>query len=82
MKYSFALSNKSVSIYDHEIQLTYNVKLSVFKEHPFMFAMYQDEGENITLYIEKKTGIATFSYSFTQGNISGQYSLGNCTLQN
>ena len=81
IRYTFTFSNNSVSIYDHEIDLTYNRQLSIYSQSPNLIAIGQFTDLLETLVIDKKSSNATLSYSYTDYSISGSYGIGPCKLQ-
>ena len=81
IRYTFTFSNNTVSIYDHEIDLTYSKTLSIYSKSPNLIAIGQFTNNFETLVIDKKSSIATLSYSYTDYSISGSYGIGKCKLQ-
>ena len=85
INYSFnSTDNKTISIFDHEIEVTYQKKLNILQNDFRLFAMadYSASEMNIitTLVIDKQTNFATYSVSYTGGE-SGQYGIGKCKSQ-
>ena len=81
IRYTFTFSNNSVSIYDHEIDLTYRRPLSIYSQSPNLIAIGQFTDHFDTLVVDKKSSNATLSYSYTDQSISGSYGIGPCKLQ-
>tara|TARA_B100001250_G_scaffold395793_1_gene401093 strand:- start:585 stop:929 length:345 start_codon:yes stop_codon:yes gene_type:complete len=82
MKLSFnSTDNKSISIYDHEIEVTYQKKLEILENDHRLFAMTMEKSKIRTLIIDKQNNFATYSLSYTDGAEHGQYGIGKCRLQ-
>ncbi len=82
MKLSFnSIDNKTISIYDHEIEVTYRTKLDIFKNDVRLVAMTVEKNKIRTLIIDKQINFATYSISYTDGEEHGQYGIGKCKLQ-
>ena len=82
IKYTFTLNNnKTISVYDHEINLTYQESLTIYSQNPQLIALNQDPLFFDTLVIDKENSFGTYATSYTDNTISGQYGIGNCYLQ-
>jgi len=74
-------SLKQNSIFDHEIESTYQKKLDILSNDHRIFAIAMDKSKTKTLIIDKKNNFATYSISYTDGDRHGQYGIGKCKLQ-
>jgi len=82
MKFSFnSIDNKTISIFDHEIEITYQSKLDILKNDSRLIAMTLEKNKIRTLIIDKQINFATYSLSYTDGGEHGQYGIGKCKLQ-
>ena len=82
IKFSFnSTNNKTISIYDHEIELTYSKNLDILENNDRLFAMTMEKNKIRTLIIDKQINFATYSLSYTDGKEHGQYGIGKCKLQ-
>ena len=82
IKYTFTSNNnKTISIYDHELDLTYQESLTIYSQNPQLIALYQGPNFFETLVIDKENSFGTYATSFTDDTISGQYGIGKCYLQ-
>ncbi len=82
MKLTFkSTDNKTISTYDHEIELTYTHKLEVISDDLRLIATHSNKKTVRTLVIDKTINFATYSLSYTDGFEHGQYGFGKCNLQ-
>tara|TARA_B100000029_G_scaffold258168_1_gene254859 strand:+ start:592 stop:876 length:285 start_codon:yes stop_codon:yes gene_type:complete len=82
MKLSFnSTDNKTISIFDHEIELTYQSKLDILTNDLRLIAMTMEKNKIRSLIIDKQNNFATYSLSYTDGAEHGQYGIGKCKLQ-
>tara|TARA_B000000532_G_C18627399_1_gene302529 strand:+ start:176 stop:523 length:348 start_codon:yes stop_codon:yes gene_type:complete len=82
INFSFnSTDNKTISIFDHEIESTYQKKLDILSNDHRIFAIAMDKSKTKTLIIDKKNNFATYSISYTDGDRHGQYGIGKCKLQ-
>ena len=76
-----SINNETISIYDHEIKVTYSGKLDIILENTQLVAMYSDTSMIKTLVIDKLNSYGTYSISYIDGGAHGQYGIGKCILQ-
>ncbi len=82
IKFSFnSTDNKTISIFDHQIEVTYQTKLNILENDLRLFAMTMEKRKIRTLIIDKEINFATYSLSYTDGAEHGQYGIGKCKLQ-
>ena len=81
IKYTFTINNNSISVYDHEIDSTYSGTLSIYSQNPELIGINQTSRYFETLVIDKDNSVATYSTSYVDGNVHGQYGIGKCKLQ-
>ena len=82
IKYSFiSTDNKTISIFDHEIEVTYTDKLNIIWNDLQLLAINTNKKKIRTLVIDKLNNFATYSLSYTDGEEHGQYGIGKCKLQ-
>jgi len=82
MKFTFkSTDNKTISIYNHGIELTYNFKLEIVSDDLRLIATHSNKNAITTLVIDKSINFATYSLSYTDGYEHGQYGFGKCNLQ-
>ena len=82
IKYTFASNNnETISIYDHEIKITYFFTLEILTKNSQLIAMYTDSSALKTLVIDRENSFGTYAIFYTDGSDSGQYGLGKCNLQ-
>tara|TARA_Y100000996_G_C22114872_1_gene475558 strand:- start:115 stop:471 length:357 start_codon:yes stop_codon:yes gene_type:complete len=82
MKFTFkSTDNKTISTYNHGIELTYNHKLDIVSDDLRLIATHTNKDIIRTLVIDKSINFATYSLSYTDGYEHGQYGFGKCNLQ-
>ncbi len=82
IKFSFtSTDNKTISIFDHEIEVTYQKKLDILENDLRLFAITMEKSKIRTLIIDKQNNYATYSLSYSDGAEHGQYGIGKCKLQ-
>tara|TARA_B100001248_G_scaffold204731_1_gene158857 strand:- start:1078 stop:1461 length:384 start_codon:yes stop_codon:yes gene_type:complete len=81
INFSFkSTDNKTISIFDHEIEVTYKKKLNILSNDNRIFAITMEKSLIKTLIIDKQSNFATYSLSYTDGERTGQYGIGKCKL--
>jgi hypothetical protein len=82
IKYTFTLkNNRTISIYDHELDLTYPESLTIYSQNPQLIGLYQEPTFFETLVIDEENSFGTYTTSFTDNTFSGQFGMGKCYLQ-
>jgi hypothetical protein len=80
MKLTFSSNNnETISIFDHEIDLSYSKKLDVMIDDDQILAVSFEENSIDILVIDRLNDTATYSLSYIDGYNHGQYGFGKCT---
>ena len=74
-------NNKTISIFNHGINITYPFSLIIKSQNPHLVAEYQDSIAFRTLVIDRENNYGTYAVSYTDGKTHGEYGIGECKLQ-